>query len=91
MEPRTDPRTHRRRSFIDDVNARAITELYLEDEDDGTDDDKPPPLDENTFEGTQHNNGEAGAAAAADGASACTTQDCDQDTEAQNHDQGERT
>ena len=55
-EPRTDPRTHRRRSFIDDVDARAITALYLEDEDDddGTDNDQMPPLDGSSSEEKQY-------------------------------------
>ena len=44
-EPRTDPRTHRRRSFRDSLDAVAVTALYLEDDDNGTDDDQPPPLD----------------------------------------------
>ena len=49
-EPRTDPRTHRRRSFISDADARSITALYFEDDDNGTDDDKPPPLDDSNEE-----------------------------------------
>ena len=58
-EPRTDQRTNRRRSFISDADARAITALYLEDDDNGTDDDQSPPLDSD--EGKQCSDEDAGA------------------------------
>ena len=72
-EPRTDPRTSRRRSFIDEGDARATTALYLGDDDNGTDDDQPPPLDGSSNEEKQYSEEDAAGAAAAEGASVIAT------------------
>ena len=75
MKPRTDPRTHRHRSFIDDSDARTMTATYFEDDDNGTDDDKPPPSDESSIEENQYSNEEAVVAVAAEVVSVIETPD----------------
>ena len=58
-ESRTNPHTHRHRSFIDDADARVTTSLYLGDDDDDIGDDQPPPLDGSNTEENQYSDEDA--------------------------------